>query len=322
MKLVLTAMLSSILLSFMVLSIGCSDPHQDVARIAINPWPGYEFLHLAKAKGFFKEEGLNIELVELASLADVQRVYIQGRADAIASTIIEVVHAAGNTQESLTILQLPDYSNGGDIILSHEKISDVKGLKGKRVGAEIGSLGMYILALALNKNGLSLEDVEILNIEQVEGEEALLSGQVDAFVTYPPFSSEIRKHKQFKQILSTKSLPGDVLDSISIRSEFLADKPNWSHKFLNVWDRTLKYAQTHKKEAYNIMATREGISAAEFEDALGGLKLMTSKESMAILHSSQLSRNIDIVCQTLLAANTIDFKCGNINKLVVPVSIN
>ncbi|MEH6343929.1 MAG: ABC transporter substrate-binding protein [Bermanella sp.] len=300
---------------------GCSNPNQDLVRIAINPWPGYEFLHLAQSKGFFKEAGLNIELIEMASLADVQRVYIQGRADGLASTIIEAVHAAGNTQEPLSIVHIPDYSNGGDIILAHQSIKTVKELKGKKIGAEIGSLGMYILSLALEKNGLQLSDVEILNVEQLAGEEAMVSGEIDAFVTYPPFSGAIKKHKQFKQILDTSELPGDVIDSIALRTSVLKDKPQWASQFLKVWDKTLEYAKTHKKEAYEIMANREGISAAEFEDALTGLQLMTSKQSQKSMASDSMAKNINKVCQTLASAKTIKFSCNNINQLLLPYLI-
>ncbi len=322
MKATLSSTLYGLILCLPLWLSGCSDPNQDLVRIAINPWPGYEFLHLAKTKGFFKEEGLNIELIEMASLADVQRVYIQGRADALASTIIEAVHAAGNTQEPLSLIHIPDYSNGGDIILAHDSISSVKELKGKRIGAEIGSLGMYILALALDKNGLSLADVEILNVEQLAGEEAMLTGEVDAFVTYPPFSTAIQKHQQFKQIMSTAELPGDVIDSIAIRSSVLQDKPDWTRKFLKVWDKTLEYSQNNKQESYEIMATREGISPQEFEDALSGLKLMTSKQSQLSLASKSTANNIDKVCQTLAAAKTIEFPCDNIKDLIKPLLIN
>jgi len=298
--------------------VGCSNPNQNLVRIAINPWPGYEFLHLAQAKGFFKQAGLNIELIEMASLADVQRVYIQGRADGLASTIIEAVHAAGNTQEPLSIVHIPDYSNGGDIILAHNSIRSVSDLKGKKIGAEIGSLGMYILSLALDKHGLNLRDVEILNVEQLAGEEAMLKGEIDAFVTYPPFSLDIQKHKQFKQILSTAELPGDVIDSIALRASVLQDKPKWAAQFLKVWDKTLEYAKNNKKESYEIMAAREGISSAEFEEALSGLQLLNAKESQISLASNNMRRNIDKVCQTLASANTIEFSCNNINDLLRP----
>lgn len=72
-----------------VILTGCSkQAQQEKIRLAINPWPGYEFLYLAGQKGFFVEHGLNVEIVELSSLADVQRIYIQGRVDALARRLL------------------------------------------------------------------------------------------------------------------------------------------------------------------------------------------------------------------------------------------
>ena len=38
-------------------------------RVAINPWPGYEFAMLAASQGYFEDEGVEVRLVELSSLA-------------------------------------------------------------------------------------------------------------------------------------------------------------------------------------------------------------------------------------------------------------
>ena len=307
-----------LILSLPIWLMGCSNPNQNLVRIAINPWPGYEFLHLAQTKGFFTQAGLNIELVEVASLADVQQAYIEGRVDGLASTMIEAVQAAGITQQPLLIVHIPDYSNGSNIILAHNSIKSVKDLKGKKVGAEIGSLGMYILSLALDKNGLHLSDVEIVNIKQLAGEEAMLNREIDAFVTYPPYASVIQQHVQFKEILTCAELPGDVIDSIALRASVLQDKPRWAAQFLKAWDKTLAYVKNNKKDAYKIMAARESISSAEFEDALSGLRFLSAKESQKSLASNNMKRNIDKVCQTLASANTIEFSCHNINNLLLP----
>ncbi len=310
----------SFLMASLLLLGGCSDQSNDIKmRIAINPWPGYEFLFLAQEKGFFEEEGLNIELIEMASLADVQRVYVQGRADGIASTMIEAVQAAGITQEPLSVVLIPDYSNGGDIIVANSTIKSVKDLKGKRVGAEIGSLGMFILSQALTREGLSLKDVDIINVEQLNAENSITNNEIDAIVTYPPYSTAIMKHSEYTEIFNTSDIPGDVIDTISIRKSALTEhNPDWPKKFNKAWDKALQYSQKYPQESYQMMADREGISRADFADALTGLKLQTSKESQRALASDQLKDNISKVCSTLEHARSISFKCKNIHSLLTP----
>lgn len=307
-----------LLVSVVLLISGCEKgmDNQKV-KIALNPWPGYEFIYLAQEKGFFKEVGLNIQVVEKSSLADVQRVFIQGRAEGFASTMIEVVQVVGTLNKPVTVFHIADFSDGGDIIMARHNITSVKDLKGKKVGAEIGSLGMYILALALNKHGLELSDVDFINVEQLDAKSHMASGQIDAMVTYPPFSTEIEALGGMKNIFSTREIPGEVIDTISINTEELASLPrDWLDRFYQAWDRTLLYAQEHPDEAHPIMAEREGISVDEFREALTGLKIFSSVESRETKKSPAVRANLNKVCETLVYAGAKNLDCSRVSELV------
>ena len=172
---------------FASLLTGCSPASYEAPiRIAINPWPGYEFLYLASQLDLYAQQGLQVEILESASLADGQRAYQYGRADGFASTMIEAVQAAVASAEPLSIVMVPDYSNGGDVILAPKSITSMQGLKGKKIGCEIGSLGMFILQRALAQANVDPAEVDFINVEQLKGEEAMLNGDIDAYVTYPP----------------------------------------------------------------------------------------------------------------------------------------
>ncbi len=302
--------------SLLVLSACSKAPENPKIRIAINPWPGYEFLYLAAEKGFYAEQGLNVEIVEMSSLADVQRIYIQGRVDGFGSTVIEAVQAAGITQQPLEVVLAPDFSFGGDVIIANKSIDSVAQLKGKRVGTEMGSLGMYVLHAALTKNGLSLDDVEVVNIEQLEAQGAMRDNKVDAIVTYPPYSIKIAKRAGNKKIFDTTEIPGKVIDALSIRVGVIEDRHAWQTKFHAVWAQALAFAKSNQREAYAIMARREGVSVEEFAEALTGLTIVPSDKQLELLGSEQLKESIKDVCEVLKRSDSINFGCENINQLV------
>lgn len=285
-------------------------------RLGINPWPGYEFLYLAGQKGFFKQHGLDVEIVELSSLADVQRVYTQERIDAFGSTVIEAVQAAGITQAPLDIVLIPDFSFGGDVIISNSQISSITDLAGKKVGTEVGSLGMFVLHSALAKHGMSLDDVEVINVEQVEAQEQMQKGLIDAVVTYPPYSLQVMELPGNQQIFDTREIPQQVIDTISLRHGVIEDMNTWVKQFHQVWQQTLDYAKQNPKEAYEIMANREGISITDFEEALTGLKIIETKDQAKLLKSTTLKNNIENVCAVLQRAQSVTFECNNISELV------
>lgn len=295
----------------------CARPVQSpTIRIAINPWPGYEFLYLAAQKGYFEAEGLDIELLELASLADVKRVFEQGRADGMASTAIEVVQVASTLDTQIHVVLIPDYSDGGDVIVAKDPISTPADLKGKKVGVEIGLLGSYILSRALNTNGISADDVIEINVEQLSAEQALLSGQIDAMVTYPPFSTAILKRTSIRQIFSTAEIPGEVIDTVSIRGGAITDLPAWRARFHNAWQRALDFAAESPDEAYRIMAEREGITAQDFADALTGMTILDKRAQSTILGSKKLTDNLQRVCETLIRTNEGSPDCSVVQRRV------
>ncbi|MEC4728919.1 ABC transporter substrate-binding protein [Shewanella sp. D64] len=191
--------------------------------IAINPWSGYELLYLAE-KRFFKDVGLNIELAH----SDAQRAYISGRVDGFASTIVEAVQAQEFGGAPLKVVLLADYSNGGDVILSQAPYQSLSDLKGKKIGCEVSSLGIYILARALTVHGMSLNDVEVVNVEQGNALQSLDSGLIDAMVSYPPYSFEILNDPQQAnhKIFTTAEIPNEILDTVSFSTKVIKENPN------------------------------------------------------------------------------------------------
>ena len=309
----------AIILIALIMLTACSDAFvPPKVRIAINPWPGYEFLYLAAQKQYFADVGLDIELVEMSSLSDVQRLYIQGRVDGMASTMIEAVQAAGITQVPLSLVLIPDYSDGGDVIVAKTELKSLADLKGKRIAGEIGSLSMFVLVRALERIDLTLNDVDFTHVEQLDMLEKIKNGTIDAAVTYPPYSTEILRGHTFKELFSTSELPLEVIDIVSVRSESIESDPEWVTKFHQAWQMALDYAESNRAEAYKIMADREGITVQEFSEALNGVAINSAQSQADILKSTTIKNNISNVCRVLGESKTISFKCEDAVPLIQP----
>jgi len=306
------------LLLFIILFLsGCSKPTVSPVEIAINPWPGYEFLYLAEQKGFFEQVKLNAKLIQLDSLSDVQRSYVNGYADGIASTVIEAVQAEVLGGKPLEIVLVPDFSNGGDVIIADKGIKSVKDLKGKTVGCEVSSLGIYILQRALSSHDLKLSDVNVVNIEQLSGEQALLNGSIDAFISYPPVSINILKHDKYHQIFSSAEIPNEIIDTVSISKDALKQNPDFVPKLHKVWQMALDYYQEFPEDALKIMSKREGYSAQKFKDILSELYILDNKAQKALFSKQYALQNSVInVCKTLVHVESIETNCDQFPQLI------
>ena len=261
-------MLRSFLIAALLLLSACRETPDTPLRMAINPWPGYEFLYLAERLKLFEAEGVNVRILQFSSLNDARRAYEQGKVDGFGGTLIEVLMARQNSPRQPRLVYLPDYSNGGDLIIGQRELADLKALAGKRVAIEPGTLNTYILSRALQRHGLALPQVSLVAMPQAEMAYALESGQIDAAVTYPPFSVAMLKSPKVKRLFDTREIPGEVLDVLVVDASTLEARPEDVARMLRAFTRAIDYSREHPKEAYTIMAEREGLSLEDFQAAI------------------------------------------------------
>lgn len=299
-------------------SSGCSRPEQQELSIALNPWPGHELLYLAKELGYFRELGLDVRLVELHSLSDSQRAYMSGQVDGLTSTLVEAVLIQVDSAYPLQVVLPTDYSNGGDVILAQAAITSLEGLKGKRVGCEANSLGIHVLHHALHRAGLSLDDVEVVNVGQAQGREELALGVLDALVTYPPTSIEGLKVEGVRKLFTSREVPEEILDVLSIKQSVLERYPALPQQLLTAWQRAYEYTEQNPKQAFAIMAEREQISVEEFEHMYNNeIHVFDKDGALNILRDwSSLTNKLMETCEVLKEINQHNSNCSRVHTMV------
>jgi NitT/TauT family transport system substrate-binding protein len=271
-----------LLLSLLLLLSACSEPPPEPLRIATNPWPGYEYLFLAEQLKLLEAEGVAVQILQFSSLNDARRAYERGQVDGFGGTLVEVLMAKDQSERSPQIIHVPDYSNGGDLIVAQAAISEVKQLQGKTVAIEPGTLNTYILARALNRVGLTLDQVKLVSLAQADMFTALQKGDIDAAVTYPPHSIEMLKQLPLKQVFSSREIPGEVLDIIALDAQVIATRKADIQALLRGLEAAHRYAKAHPEEAFRIMAEREKISPQDFRAAVeNDLKILHAADQAA-----------------------------------------
>lgn len=245
-------------------------------RLAMNPWPGYEFLYLAEQKGYFKEEKLNLTLKQFSSLEDVRNAFQNHTVDGMCATLIELLQAKANTNKSGQVVLVTDYSNGADEIIAQKAVTDFKQLKGKKIGIEAKALGLVVLARALELQGLKLDEVDIIYLDQPSMSQALKEGRIDAAISYPPYSLDMKKFGN--SVFNTRTISGEIIDVVIFDTEFLKAHPQLVPRLHRAWRKAIAFEKVNPDEAHAIMAKREGLSVEEFRAALAGVKILNDEE--------------------------------------------
>lgn len=249
-------------------------------RIAYSDWPGWTAFEVGIQKGWFKEEGVDVEFSWFDYLPSMDA-FSAGKVDAVCVTNGDGLVTGANGGKSKYIL-LNDYSNGNDQIIGRPGIKSLKDLKGKKIGLELTLVEHLLLLQALQKNGLKQSDVELVNFPTNETPQALASGQVSAIAAWYPVSGQARKAVAGSKALFTSAdVPGLIYDTVAVNPASLAQrKADWA-KFVKVWYRISDYVRDPKtqKDAVAIMAAKVGVKPEEYAAAMPGTFFLSLAEA-------------------------------------------
>jgi sulfonate transport system substrate-binding protein len=195
------------------------------------------------------------------------------------------------------------------------KINKLSELKGKKLSYVEGSGRQVFLIEALNRAGLTLGDVTLVNLRVADLPDALRSGAVDVAVLQEPFVTRLTKQAGASPVLDPEERK--LLPSTSYfyaRPEVLADpkKAEAIKQFLAAFVKAGTWSNEHDKEwAKFYYADFQRVSSEDSAAILAGqspLVFQTSAE--AIPHHQKL---IDILYQAGSIKERLDAKGSFVN---------
>ncbi|MDZ7655366.1 MAG: ABC transporter substrate-binding protein [Sulfurimicrobium sp.] len=293
------AILASMLLS------GCPQKPAPPLRIALNAWPGYEFLFLADQLGYFKEEGVDVKLIPFQTLADGRRAFERRQVDVMGGSVVELYTSRDIAGFEPAVFLVTDDSNGSDMLLARKEFLDVLSLRGKKLALEIGTLDVLTSANALASAGLTFGDVQVVPMPQPSAIKALLAGEVDAVQTYPPFATEALASAKVTKLFDSSQTPGEIVDMLIAHRSDLAERSGDYGRMVRAFYRARQYHAEHPDDANRRMAGREHIKPFEFVEALSGTKLARLEDQRGYLDQGKLVPVLAKVHATLTAVGAI-----------------
>jgi putative hydroxymethylpyrimidine transport system substrate-binding protein len=141
--------------------------------------PNHAPLFVAQQQGFFKKQGLDVTLIGPADPSDPPKLVAAGKADIAITYEPHFIEQVENGLPLIRIGTLVDRPLNCLAVLKDSSIKTVADLKNKRVGYSSGGVTSTALKVMLEKNGLSLKDVQLINVHY-NLTQSLLSGKVDA----------------------------------------------------------------------------------------------------------------------------------------------
>jgi NitT/TauT family transport system substrate-binding protein len=280
-----------------------SSSKQTTVRIGTPLWIGAAPLVIADQRGLDKENGIDLRVQVLEELKDLTSSIGAGRLDGGYGVgpgqALTMMAAEIKTRHVL----LGDVSLGGDQIVGKPQITSVKGLRGKKVGIETASTGYPMLVYALESNGLTLDDIQKVELSGASAPVALNAGRVDAAYTWEPYISTAL-NKGFRTVYKAGDKPGIISDFLVVRESFAEDNEDAVVALLKTWQAGVEHLRSDKEDAYKAVADGMNIPLKDVRVGLDPTKLKPTDLQESLDFFEETWPNLSSVFVDIVNAST------------------
>lgn len=279
-------------------------PKQDF-KICWTIYAGWMPWDYAKTSGIMdkwaKRYGINVDIVQLNDYVESINQYTAGGFDGCTMTNMDAltIPAAGGVDS--TALIIGDFSNGNDGIVMKGENRKLTDLKGKRVNLVELSVSHYLLARALETQGLSERDVTVVNTSDADLVAAFKTRGVDTVVTWNPLLAEVVATPRVTKLFDSSQIPGEIIDLLVVNTQTLAANPNFGKALVGAWYEIMGIMSSNTLkgvEARTSMAKAAGTDLKGFEAQLAATRMFyTAQEAHAFAISAELPNTMTKVAQ-------------------------
>jgi NitT/TauT family transport system substrate-binding protein len=267
---------SAIILLSLVLS-ACSGTQARAKaplRVGWSLWPGWYPLIIADQKGFFTEQGLEVDIVYYNTGAEVTAAVASGMVDVGFMVLNDML--LDHVADSAKAVMITDNSDGADQIVATSDIVSTGDMLHKRIGARRGSFGEFFVREMLIQKGISPSDVIFVD-QTPETMPDALPNIVDMGHTFEPFTSEARA-KGYRVIFTSAETPGLIVDVLASRNNIIEGRPEDIKAFINAWFEAVQYWQDNPEESNALIASATGQKPEDISNK--GVKLFNHADNL------------------------------------------
>ena len=260
-----------LLLAFITLSSAPAPAQEPKVTIAMSGWTGFAPLSLAEKAGLFKKQGVDAT-VKFIPQKDRHLAIASGDVPCAATTVETWIVWNANGVATRQVLQL-DKSYGADGMVVRKDVAKIADLRGKTVAASApGTAPYFTLAWFLKKNGLTVKDVKVVNLEPGPAAQAFIAGQNDAAMTYEPYLSSVREKPEAGKIIATTLDYPMVMDTFGCTPRFIQEQPKLVQAMVNGYFDALEMIKQDPKKSFEIMGGVVKQTGEQFEKSQSYLR--------------------------------------------------
>ncbi|WP_275936281.1 ABC transporter substrate-binding protein [Sinosporangium album] len=282
-----------------------SGPEKTKLTVGIMPIVDLAPFYIAKERGLFAREGLDVQTYELKGSAEAVPRMKNGTMDVSFLDYISAMAAQDKGAIDLRLIADSYHAVPGTFLLMSGAKADIKApadLKGKTIAvATLGSIATLGVEVLLKANGMSKKDVKFTEVPLPQIPAALAAGTVDAGWMVEPFIT-VAKGTGAKTVADLMSGETDRLPIATwgVTAEYAQKNPRTVEAFRRVITEAQRIAASDEKLVRKFVPTFTHIEAATAESMkLGTIPTALSAAPVQrvadLMHTYKyISRPIDV----------------------------
>ncbi|PAB28689.1 ABC transporter substrate-binding protein [Pseudomonas savastanoi] len=202
-------------------------------------------------KGFYAEEGIDLQIVAPPTVADTMKFLGTGRADVAFTTVTDIVFAK---EQGAPVIGIGRYGTGNNWGLFSQNGSPLKvsDLKGKTIGAYNDAWTTAQLSMLLKSANLSVNDITVVTVAD-DTVPLLLQGRVDAItgITNAEGTEIVTMGGKKPEFIAAvdHGVPDTPILMFAGNQTWLQRNPELAKAFMRATQKSIHYAIKHPDEA-------------------------------------------------------------------------
>ncbi|MGD2163093.1 MAG: MetQ/NlpA family ABC transporter substrate-binding protein [Anaerolineales bacterium] len=217
---------------------GCTgEPEQtDRVRVALLPILDALPIHVAQSEGYFEEQGVQVEIIPVASAPERDQLIQSGQADAMINELVSVIFYNQQSREVVAVRFARTATADAPvfrIVASRASgIQSVEDLVGVPIGISEGTVIEYTTDRLLEEAGLTPDQIEKLAVPKIPDRLNLLSSGQLAAANLPDPAASVAMLQGGQLIIDDSSFPEVGHSVITFDADFVGQNPDTVRAFL------------------------------------------------------------------------------------------
>lgn len=257
-------------------------------------------------QGYLEEEGITVNLTEFQDGPTIIAAMESGSIDI--GYIGQGAHKLCINGQA-TIFALSHISNG-DALIGGEGITKIEDLKGKKVAYSSGTSSEDILVNSLTSVGMTMDDIEAVDMDASAIVTAMISGGVDAAATWSPNSLKILEEVPNATKLSDNLTFSDKTVSLAswiCMPDYANENKDVLVRFTRALFKAMDYAATeHQEETAALVAKQIAGDQATVYEQRGDAEWLTGKQVSAGAADGTVEGYYELQKQNFISAGAVE----------------